>query len=103
MHELDVEDVINRLYDLNAYSVEVSTRLAHEKNRLPENPAAYFIEKIEFACARYENATEADRADAQEELTNLLVQSYRFYLERLLLANNVWRFRFPKSEAHTHH
>lgn len=102
MVELDVNDIITRLADLRMYSPILAQRMPHEEE-LPEDAAPFLIERIEKAYARCEAATVANKADAHEELSIWLIRSSRYYLTRLIQADNPWCFRFPKSEMHTHH
>jgi len=78
--------------------------MEHEEE-LPSDPIPFLIERLEKAYARCELATEADRADALDELALWLVKSYQFYLVRLLSWSREapWCFAFPKTDARIHH
>jgi hypothetical protein len=101
MLELDVNQIIERLTELQAYSPVLARRTEHEKH-LPENPAPWFVMKIERAFSRCENASVAERADAFQELEEWLRKSHRYFLERLISSGIPWVFRFPKSMSCTH-
>lgn len=104
MLKLSINDVVDRLIDLRAYSAELSKRMDHEDG-LPEDAVPYIIEKLEFAFRACEDATHAKRNEALGELSEWRIKSYRFYLERLaqMSDSHPWSFRFPTSETHQRH
>jgi len=97
--ELDIDDVISKLWNLRLYSEELSQRLTHE-TALPEDPIPFLIERIESAFIGYEAATPANKEDAEDELAHWLARSYQFFLRRLAKATNrPWTFTFPKVDV----
>lgn len=104
MVPIQIDDIVDRLLDLRAYSPQLSRPMEHEEE-LPEDATLFLINRLEQAYARAEAATERDRAEAYDELALWLVKSFKFYAWRLLLAGNdqPWCFSFPKSQGHTHH
>ena len=104
MFKLTINDVVDRLIDLRAYSAELSQRMDHEEG-LPEDAIPYLIEKLEFAFKACEEATHSKRSEALDELSGWLIKSYRFYLERLaqMSDSHPWALRFPTSETHHKH
>ena len=101
MFGLDVSEIIERLNELHAYSPVLAQPTEQEKH-LPDNPALWFVMKIERAVSRCENASAVEKADAFQELEEWLEKSHKFYMKRLDSAGVPWMFRFPKVMACTH-
>lgn len=102
MVELDINDIITRLFDLRAYSRELSQRMVHE-TELPEDAVPYLVGRIEDAYARCEAASAVDKADAYQELGEWLIRSYRYYVCRLVVLDAPWVFKFPTAEPGVRH
>ena len=104
MFKLTINDVVDRLIDLRAYSAELSKRMDHEDG-LPEDAVPYLIEELEFAFRAVEDAAHSKRSEALDELSGWLTKSYRFYLERLaqMSDSHPWLLGFPASETHHLH
>jgi hypothetical protein len=105
MVELNMDDVIGRLYDLAAYSPALAQRNSDETD-LPEDPALWLANKIECSVKRVERAAldnRAEMSDAMDELGKWLKRSYRYYMLRLEEADTPWCFRFPKAGGRPTH
>lgn len=101
MVEINVNEIIERLGDLNAYSPGLAARRLDETH-LPENPAGWFCTRLQQAFAVVENSEHYGREQAFRDLEELLVESSRYYMSRLAEADNPWVFRFPKRPQYTH-
>lgn len=101
MVEIDVRDIVERLQDLHVYSPGLAARRPDEKH-LPEDPALALCIRLEYAFDWVESAELAERAVAFEELEGWLEKSYRYYMSRLIEADNPWSFRFPRMPQCTH-
>ncbi|MDQ2823556.1 MAG: siphovirus ReqiPepy6 Gp37-like family protein [Pseudomonadota bacterium] len=101
MIELEVEDIVERLADLHAYSPGLAARRPDELH-LPEDPAPWLSIRLQYAFDQVASAEPDEREDAFSELERWLVKSYRYYMCRLAEADNPWQFRFPKRPQCTH-
>jgi hypothetical protein len=87
MIELNVEDIVERLADLHAYSPGLAARRPDEED-LPEDPAPWLSIRVQYAFDQVASAEPGERAAAFDKLEGLLVQSYRYYMSRLSEADN---------------
>lgn len=101
MVEINVNDIIERLSDLNEYSPGLAA-CRPEETHLPENPAGWFCTRLQQAFAVVENSEHYGREQAFRDLEELLVESSRYYMSRLTEADNPWCFTFPKRPQCTH-
>jgi cytosine/adenosine deaminase-related metal-dependent hydrolase len=102
MMELDINEVVSKLWNLRSYSKELSQRMEHEEE-LPDDAVPFLVERIENAFTRCEAATVANKADAHEVLAEWLIRSYRFYVCRLVKFDTPWVFTFPKADVYNLH
>jgi len=102
MFPIEYEDIAVRLFDLRAYSQQLSRKMEHE-DELPDDAVPFLIERLEEAFERYGTSSAANRAEAHDTLGYWLVKSYRFYLTRLMVADLPWSFRFPRAPFGAQH
>ena len=104
MRPLNINDIVTCLFSLRDHNEELSRRLQHEEG-LPEDAIPFLAEKLEAAFARCETTDTVNRDEAYAEMAHWLVQSYRFYMYRLMwLAEEApWTFHFESAPAQLHH
>lgn len=98
---LDIADIVSRLLTLRSYDPELAEKMEHEEE-LPEDPAPFLVDRIEYCYAECEKANELERDEKYAELAHWLILSYRYYLMRLA-RRGVWTFTFPSSDQETKH